>query len=442
MEKRLSFWMIILFIPIILIGTLFLTNNLFNISLKHDVKNVQTMEELIAKEVQNTLRRETKYSEIVSLSQKHSMQYSRQGLQVKFAYKGKFFDATNVQDYLKAMNIGNRSGMLYTKGDKPQYIIANPISNELIMYTFQDLSDLYAQRKQMHGIAMYFALAASGVIVAIACFLAKGVTKPIKQLTYATKALAKGDKNIKIPNYNKKDEIGELGEAFAIMQQAVADRENELKTELENKEYLLSALSHEMRTPLTCILGNTRLLQSASVNKEEQEDLLEGIVEQVKRLRDMEAQLMLVVDNNQNDFVLNDVNILNLLNNVKNDLSEQLKGINVEVLGNDNTIKANYDLLYIMATNIVTNAAFANSKNIKLISNYYGFSVEDDGIGIGDEQLKKVFNPFYKVNTARTRSHGGAGLGLSICKRIADLHNGSLNISSQIGKGTTVTYRQ
>ena len=121
---------------------------------------------------------------------------------------------------------------------------------------------------------------------------------------------------------------------------------------------------------------------------------------------------------------------------------EVLKGINVEVLGNDNTIKANYDLLYIMATNIVTNAAFANSKSIKLISNDFGFSVEDNGIGISDEQLKKVFNPFYKVNTARTRSHGGAGLGLSICKRIADLHNGSLNISSQIGKGTTVTYRQ
>ncbi len=443
MEKRLSFWMIILLIPIILFSTIILTNNLFNISLKHDVKNIQIMEELIANDVKSKFKGEIRYDEIVSLSQKYSKQYTRQGVQLNFAYLGKYFNAELVEPHLKSMNIGSRAAMLYTKGITPQYIIANPITNALTMYTIQDFSELYSQKNQMYTIAMYVAIVACIIIIIIAYILAKKISSPVKQLTKAANALAMGDNTAKIPS-NAKYEIGELGKAFNIMQKAVSDREASLKFELDNKEYLLSALSHEMRTPLTCILGNTRLLQTAQLDSDSQADLYNGIIDQVNRLRDMEKQLMLLVDNSQNDFKVENINIIELLNNVKNALIEQSAGVNIIVEGDNYSIKANYALLYTMANNLLANAIYASEtgKTIKLVSNPDGFSVEDEGIGMSEDQLIRAFDPFYKVDKARTRNHGGVGLGLSICRRIAELHGGNLLINSNINQGTKISYVQ
>ena len=118
------------------------------------------------------------------------------------------------------------------------------------------------------------------------------------------------------------------------------------------------------------------------------------------------------------------------------------EGVRLEAVGTNGMIWGDRELLTLLADNLTANAIQASKPGTKvtLEAKADGFAVCDRGIGMSEETLTHLGEPFYKADKARTRAHGGAGLGLSVCQRIADLHQGSLDFASAPGEGTKAVF--
>lgn len=114
----------------------------------------------------------------------------------------------------------------------------------------------------------------------------------------------------------------------------------------------------------------------------------------------------------------------------------------VELSGVDAVFTGERELTIVLLRNLVVNAQRAGgSAPVRVVMREDGFEVRDEGCGMTPEQLVRVFEPFYKADKARSRSAGGAGLGLTLCQRIAALHGAALTLRSALGRGTTAVYR-
>ena len=136
------------------------------------------------------------------------------------------------------------------------------------------------------------------------------------------------------------------------------------------------------------------------------------------------------------------VSVSGLLHDTADRLREQAAGIAIEVRGTDSLITGDRELLSLLCDNLTANALHVSESGmtVTLTAVPGGFTVEDQGPGMSEEVLKHICEPFWKADKARTRRHGGAGLGLSLCRRIAELHKGTLSFDSAPGKGTRITF--
>ena len=156
----------------------------------------------------------------------------------------------------------------------------------------------------------------------------------------------------------------------------------------------------------------------------------------------MDQQLMKLTVLRHEEPEIEQVSVSGLLNNTAVRLQEQAKGITIEVHGTDSMISGDPELLSLLCDNLTANALHVSEPGmtVTLTSVPGGFTVEDQGPGMNEEALKHAFEPFWKADKARTRRHGGAGLGLSLCMQIAELHQGKLSFDSAPEKGTRVTF--
>ena len=134
-----------------------------------------------------------------------------------------------------------------------------------------------------------------------------------------------------------------------------------------------------------------------------------------------------------------------ILGELKNELKTKLeeKSINLIIDNNINEIKCDKILASLAISNLIRNAIEISDENKEVKIHIYEdnnnkyIEVIDQGKGIEEEQISKIIEPFYRVDKARSRAHGGAGLGLSIVTKVMELHNGKLDIKSKIGQGST-----
>ena len=203
----------------------------------------------------------------------------------------------------------------------------------------------------------------------------------------------------------------------------------------QQRQELIDALAHEMRTPLTAILGGARLLERASLPKEKQNVLLSSMAREAQRLSDMDERLLQLTRMEHGGVQMEAFSSI--------DMAREALSIfeDVELHGEDAVFTAERELTIQLLRNLVVNAQRAGGDEpvtVTLMPD--GFSVTDHGCGMTREQVNRAFEPFYKADKARTRSAGGAGLGLTLCQKISQLHHGSLTITSEPGCGTTVVY--
>lgn len=267
------------------------------------------------------------------------------------------------------------------------------------------------------------------------------MVRPLKHLTSATRKMAKGDFSIRLAT-KRKDEIGELTASFNQMAQ-------ELDSLERVRRQFVSDVSHEIQSPLTSIKGFTMALKQKKLDEESRLRLLTIIEEESDRLSRL-TQDLLKLSSLEHDQIQPNMSQYRLDEQLKdvmiaNEPLWSAKSIKLELDLEPVSISADEDKLSQLWTNLLSNAIkFTGAGGVIAISlaasqHSVTVSVADSGVGIPEEELQHIFKPFYKIDQARERTVGGNGIGLSIVKRIVELHAGEIRVESTMAKGTTMT---
>ncbi len=244
----------------------------------------------------------------------------------------------------------------------------------------------------------------------------------------------------RIPVSEVKDEIGQLALTF----NAMMDR---LESSFTQMRQFSSDASHELRTPLTVLKGQSELALGKERKPEEYQEVISSNLEEVQYMSKVLEDLFLLSKSDENQIALDCESV-----NLKPLIEEVCK--HAEIIASEKNIKiviAYLEELQVygdpvrlrqMVWNVVINGIkyTQHGGEVKISVQGKGDGVliiiQDNGIGISEEELPLIFNRFYRVDKARSRQEGGTGLGLSICKFIVDAHKGSITIESKLGKGT------
>ncbi len=225
----------------------------------------------------------------------------------------------------------------------------------------------------------------------------------------------------------------------------------ELKRADEIRRDFVANVSHELRTPLSILRGYIEtMIDDPKLPRSETARILEVMDQHSKRLGLLANDLLTLaqIESDRSTLELSEIDLLRFFNDLVRDWNKKFAAKNLKVVvdvdGDCPKIRADEARLREVFDNLLDNAVKYSNENgeIRLCAGRHdgaiALSVSDSGIGIGSEDLPRIFERFYRADKARSRELGGTGLGLSIVKHIAQLHGGSVEAESVLGKGTTI----
>ncbi len=320
--------------------------------------------------------------------------------------------------------------------DKINYFIGN----------YHQIDDLFINRSQQFQLFSILMIFIFIVNVVVSFVLSWWLTRPLNQLSSATKSLANHNYNVYLPVSNK-DEIGELSRDFLFMAEQIQNYIEELKGYNQKQEMFIGNFTHELKTPLTSIIGYADMLRSKKVSEHELILSANQIVLEGRRLESISKKLMDLIVLKKHDFQFYKTSTTLFLNEIADTISPVLKKANIQfsIEIDEGEIYIEKDLMKTVCLNLIDNAKNAIEENgeirlqgIKKDKEYH-IIISDNGKGISEEDIHKITEAFYMVDKSRTREHGGAGLGLAIVNEIVNLHHASIHFDSVLTKGTQVT---
>lgn len=309
-----------------------------------------------------------------------------------------------------------------------------------------DISHIYEERNEMVNMYQVIILVLLIITGIMALILSYFLTLPIRELSKTTRSFAEGNYQVRAPKRGN-DEVGILASDFNAMAENLSDKMEQLTNHAKNQEAFTSAFAHELKTPLTAIIGYADMMRSMELTTEEKIKAAGYIYSQGKRLESLSFKLMELFVLKKQKFEFQQIDADFLIQSVF-DLSE------VGILEKDMILKREVesgkiygekDMLISLFANLVDNARKASEKgDIIYIKGFkkqdgYQVSVIDEGKGMPEEALHKITEAFYMVDKSRSRKEGGAGLGMTLCNEIVKLHGAKWKIESEEGIGTTVT---
>lgn len=283
-------------------------------------------------------------------------------------------------------------------------------------------------------------LIAIGISIILSFIFSRYIERPIVDLKEGVKRVSRGDFNFSIKKESD-DEIGELVDDFNLMVKKLKNLE-------EIRKDLVSKITHEISTPLTGIAGFVEAIEDKIIPENEIPKIVKTIKEEVERLTKLIDDLRNYSFIESINFKLNfeDINLKEeieyTLEIIKNKYKD--KNIKVEISLEPIVIKGDKKRIKEVFINILDNAfKFSKENGTVYIKNYkdrnYAYvSIKDEGIGIDEEDLNKIFTKFYRGKNAELNGTKGTGLGLLITKELVEAHKGKIEIKSEKDKGTEV----
>jgi heavy metal sensor kinase len=274
-------------------------------------------------------------------------------------------------------------------------------------------------------------------------FLTGRAFRPVKKIAETARQIGDGnDLTRRFELGDSKDEIHALAESFNYM----FDR---LQTSFEGERQFTSDASHELRTPVSVIISQCEYVLEDCNTEEEYREALQTVLGQARKMSGLISQLLALAraDQGREQLRLETVNLSELCHMVSEELREQaeVKKISLQTdIQPDLSLLGDETLLMRMLINLISNGITYGRENGTLTvsltrqGDRLVGSVKDDGIGIPAESLGHIWDRFYQVDSAR--SGGGAGLGLSMVKWIAETHGGAVSVESEAGKGSTFLF--
>lgn len=316
------------------------------------------------------------------------------------------------------------------------------VSEDYSLMLVQDISGFYEdiRRQALYSLMIY--LCASLAVVILIFLITRKLLSPLRELERAASDISNGNLKRRA-DVHTRDEVGRVGKAFNIMAEQIEEQVRSLEQESERRRQLLGSLTHELKTPMTSIIGYSDTLLNVNLKKEQQQRALYHIKEQCARLERLGSKLMSLMDLYDNDSIcIEEVSMEELFRQVAQleEHSLMQKGIKLEYSCAMGKRQVDRDLFESLLINLIDNSAKASREGdtIYLIGEDDRIVVKDHGCGIPKEEIDRVTEAFYMVDKARSRKAGGCGLGLALCSQIARLHGARLVIESEPLKGTNV----
>lgn len=310
--------------------------------------------------------------------------------------------------------------------------------NKEIDFIFEDREILYKNYR--------FALVVLFIFSAVLSFLFSiSFTRPVRKLSLAARDLADGNYQRRVkPSGN--DEVTALVNDFNSMAGQLEDNIHKLEEDARRQEEFTEAFSHELKTPLTSIIGYSDMLRSMDLSKEDIITSASYIFKEGKRLERLAYKMMELSFAGRQKIEMVAVDTKELEEKIQKNTEYLLKpkGISLVTKVGQGVIYGDMDLLESLFLNLVDNARKACDVDGSIMlegrneNNGYCFWVKDNGCGIPESEIKKITDAFYMVDKSRARKEGGAGIGLALCVKIAHLHNAVFEIKSKEGCGTQV----
>lgn len=278
------------------------------------------------------------------------------------------------------------------------------------------------------------------VTVIAAFFLALFIwnsLRPIKQLAAGAEQFASGAYSSRIKIHGR-NELSELADSFNSMAEAIEQHICRIEATSEERKMLLSALSHEMKTPVTAITGYAHALTKAKLTNAQKTEAIIFIDSECKRLERLSQKLIQLISLNSAELTPQSVSAAIFIDSLKPLLQPiaNESGISVSFDADEQIFNIEHDLMTCLATNLFDNARKADASSIHISFIAGALCVCDDGKGMPKCEIDKITQPFYILD--KSRNTEGFGLGLAIVRRIAELHNAVLTIDSEEQKGTSV----
>ena len=347
--------------------------------------------------------------------------------------------------YADALEGKNSYETFTVGGQQPIRVITMPILFEgKLINLVQVGTSLEAVQETLRNLKIFLFTAVPSVLILAALFarfMARRALKPISRIIDTAREIGQGQELSKrIPVLKIKDELGQLALTFNEMM-------NRLENSFAQMRQFSSDASHELRTPLTVLKGQNELILSKQRKPEEYQEVISSNLEEINYMSKVLEDLFVLSksDENQVNLDYKPVDLRALVEEVCK---------HAEILAEEKNIKiiiAFLELIEIqgdevrlrqMVWNVLQNGIKYTQQGGELkisLQNEVDFAlltIQDTGIGIPEEDLPLIFNRFYRVDKARTRDEGGSGLGLSICRQIAEAHKGKIEVESKLGVGT------
>jgi len=270
-------------------------------------------------------------------------------------------------------------------------------------------------------------------------FLAKRALHPIDSITKTARAIGQGNINQRLKLPKVKDEVGRLAETFDEML-------DKIEAAFKKERQFTTDASHELRTPITIISTHAEDALGRN-NKKDYKEALETIYRESQKMSIMVSQLLLLSRSDEGKYHLEieDIDLKLIMGEIIGEMKESARANKIKLYfeGVDGLIiKADQTLITRLFVNIINNAIKFSNKGgfvkVRIATDsdkkFAQILIEDNGIGIPKEDIENIFNRFYQVD--KSRNDKGTGLGLAIAKWIIDIHEGTIDIESELGKGT------
>ena len=311
-------------------------------------------------------------------------------------------------------------------------------------------------RKYVTDIILWLVVFAVAMIIAANALLSRwivwSIMKPLDVLKRGTKKIAEGDLDCEI-DYHKQDEFGEVCEEFDIMRgQLKASVAERIQYEQYRRE-LIAGISHDLRTPLTSIKGYAEGLMDGIANTEEKRHRYYDAIH--IRALDMEAlvnslSLFARLENRKHHYQLETVDMKVYLEDLLDGWKEEAEQKHVILLLNSEAVRTQVQIdlqeMHRVFVNLFENSVKYRTKENSVIritlenqGNQLEIRVADDGPGVQESELSKIFNSFYRGDESRTRPGSGSGLGLAIVKQIVEGHGGTIRAVNERGLTVILT---
>lgn len=284
-------------------------------------------------------------------------------------------------------------------------------------------------------------LACAAVVTVLA---SRRLTRPLALLNTASQDIAAGAYHQRT-GVQSGDEIGQLSASFDHMAAAVQEKVEALELSVRQREEFMGAFTHELKTPMTSIIGYSDMLRSLQCDPREQQEAAAAIFHEAKRLESLSLKLLQLLHLDEEPLVLEPVPLAQVMAALqpiaepfcrRHGVALQLPNCGALAVQGERELLA--DLLY----NLVQNAAKASRPGqsvwvccTQFAGGQVWLAVADQSRGIPPEALARVTEPFYMVDKSRARKSGGSGLGLALCREIAAAHGSELKIESPYRPG-------